>query len=167
MCHSCALWSANFGCINESERLLISSCSSSLRTDGPETPNPWALECWVHPCPPAWAFPWQTRSQQDGGGSPAPTRTPLFLAALLWLPCMAQQRCHIPAQLRKQVKIQIYSGHRLHFQDGLLLKREEIRFQATLSNCNGQISFLNILSDLDCSSQGGNKKYSFCNPVLL
>lgn len=57
------------------------------------------------------------------------------------------------------MKIHIYSGHRLRFQDGLLLKREEIRFQAALSNHNGQISFLNILSDLDCSSQGGNKKY--------
>lgn len=65
------------------------------------------------------------------------------------------------------MKIHIYSGHGLRFQDGLLLKREEIRFQAALSNHNGQISFLNILSDLDCSFQGGNKKYSFCNPALL
>lgn len=131
----------------------------------PQIPGPWSAgSILAHQHESSPGKPGHSRM---GEGVPRPPEPPLFLAALLWLPCMAQQRCHIPAQLRKQVKIQIYSGHRLHFQDGLLLKREEIRFQATLSNCNGQISFLNILSDLDCSSQGGNKKYSFCNPVLL
>lgn len=51
--------------------------------------------------------------------------------------------------------------------DGLLLKREEITNQASLTNHNAQISLLNILSDLECSSQGGNRKYLFCNPALL
>lgn len=48
-----------------------------------------------------------------------------------------------------------------------IIKREEIRNQASLTTYNRQISFLNILSDLDCSFQEGNKKYLFCNPTLL
>lgn len=74
---------------------------------------------------------------------------------------------HVPAQLRAGMKIHIYLGHRLDLHDGVLLKREENRNQASLTKYNRQISFLNILSDPDCRSQGGNKKYLFCNPALL
>lgn len=105
-------------------------------------------------------------SQRDGEGLPCPLET-LFLAALLWLACITQKNCCIPTQLRAEMKIHIYLGHRLDLKDGLSLKREEIRNQASLTKYNRQNSFLNILSDLDCRSQGGNKKYLFCNPALL
>lgn len=164
MCHRCALWSASFGCVNESGWTCFCSCCSSLcsANTGPKTPPPWILEGWsiLPPAHQHQLFPWQaqpwTHSQRNGEGFPCP-----FLAGLLWLACMAQQKCHVPAQLRAEM------GHRLDLQDGLLLKREEIRNQASLTTYNRQISFLNILSDLDCSFQEGNKKYLFCNPTLL
>lgn len=174
MCQSCALWSASFGCVNESGWTCFYSCSSSLcpANTGPEIPPPWILEGWVHPppCPPASAFPLASPAMGPdhrgmGRDSHAHWR-PRFLL-LCWLVCMAQQKCHAPAQLRTQVKIRIYLGHRLDLQDGLLLKREEITNQASLTNHNAQISLLNILSDLECSSQEGNRQYLFCNPALL
>lgn len=127
---------------------------------GPPSPLPTSIS--LPPASPVTG-PAHSRMGRDSHAH----RSPLFLAAFLWLACVAQQRCHVPAQLRTQVKIHIYLWHGLHFQDRLLLKREEIRFQAALSNRDGQISFLNILSGFDCSSQRGNKKYSFCNPALL
>lgn len=132
----------------------------------PHLPGSWRAGSILPSAHQHQLFPWQaqpwTHSERDGEGFPCP-----FLAGLLWLACMAQQKCHVPAQLRAEMKIRIYLGHRLDLQDGLLLKREEIRNQASLTKCNRQISFLNILSDLDCGSQEGNKKYLFCNLTLL
>lgn len=96
--------------------------------------------------------------------------SPSFPSALLLLACKARKWWHSSGGTYLSTsghKIHIYWGDWLHLQDGLLLKTEEIRFQAALGNRNGQISFLNMLSDLEYSSQAGKKKYSFCNLPLL
>lgn len=96
--------------------------------------------------------------------------SPSFPSALLLLACKARKWWHSSGGTYLSTsghKIHIYWGDWLHLQDGLLLKTEEIRFQAALGNRNGQISFLNTLSDLEYSSQAGKKKYSFCNLALL
>lgn len=103
-------------------------------------------------------------SKQDGEGFLCPPEPPGCLLLLSGLP--AWHNKDTVYLYNKDTSEDSYLLE-LQFQDRLLLKREEIRFEAALSNCNAHISFLNILSDLDCSAQGGNKKYSFCNPALL
>lgn len=125
----------------------------------PHLPGSWRVRSILPRAHQHQLFSWQA---QPWPVVTCPLETP-FLAALLWLACMAQQKWHVPARLRAEMKIHIYLGHRLDLQDGFLLKREEIRNQASLTKYNRQISFLNILSDLNCSSQERNKKYLFCN----
>lgn len=128
------------------------------RTTQEETPLQIALSCTTSRDKP---FP-KTPVQQG--------ESPWFLSALLLLACVARKWWHSSGGTYLSTsghKIHIYWGDWLHLQEGLLSKTEEIRFQAALGNRNGQISFLNMLSDLEYSSQAGKKKYSFCNLALL
>lgn len=136
--------------------------------------NPNSLDLvgggWVHPPahPTALAFPSKLGrrpcSQQDGEGFLCPLEPPYFLLLFSGLPTRHNEDARYQHSEGHKWRFLSNSGHRLH---RLWLKRGKMRFQAVLSNHNGQISFLNILRDLDCSSQRGNKKYSFCNPALL
>lgn len=147
-------------------------CILQILALNPHLPGSWSVGSSLphphqHHLSPWQAPPWVLLTEGWERDSYAHGR-PHFLLLFSDLPAWHNKSVrHVLAQLRAGMKIHIYLGHRLDLQDGLLLKREENRNQASLTKYNRQISFLNILSDLDCRSQGGNKKYLFCNPALL